>query len=175
MNLRRHAELMARYHRWAYELTYAEVDALSDHDYRRDCGLYFDSVHGTLNHLLLVDHLWHGRLMRDPFPIRTLADEVEPDRERLKARLLDRSQVWLDLLATIEDEELGGIAEFRKIDGTQARLPRASAILHVFNHGTHHRGQISTALTQLGRKAPEIDLPYFLYTLAPADLGIPTE
>jgi uncharacterized damage-inducible protein DinB len=175
MNLRRHAELMARYHRWAFELTYVEVDALSEADYRRDVGLYFKSIHGTLNHLLLVDHLWHGRLVREPYPITSLADEIEPDRGQLKARLLDRSQVWLDLLATLEDEHLAGTAEYLKIDGTPARLPRASAILHVFNHGTHHRGQISTALTQLGRKAPEIDLPYFLYSLPPHELGIASD
>ena len=62
-------------------------------------------------------------------------------------------------------------ADFRKIDGSPARLPRASCVLHVFNHGTHHRGQVTAAVTQFGGRAPEIDLPYFLYTLGPAALG----
>ncbi len=36
------------------------------------------------------------------------------------------------------------------------------ALAHVFNHGTHHRGQITAALTALGQPSPELDLVYFL-------------
>lgn len=171
MNLRRHCLLMAHYHGWGFERLYAEIDTLDDHDYRRDCGLYFGSIHGTLNHLLLVDHVWHGRLVQQPFAIDSLRDTVEADRSALRARLLARPATWIDYLAGLDDEALAGHASFRKIDGSPATLPRASCLLHVFNHGTHHRGQISAVLTQLGAAAPEMDLPYFLYTLDPAELG----
>ena len=171
MDLRRHCELMAEYHGWAYALLFEAVDALDDERYRLDAGLYFRSIHGTLNHLLLVDHLWYGRLVEDPWPLGTLADELESDRAALKAQLLARSGVWRRYLDALSDEALAGVAGFRKIDGTPARLPRASCVLHVFNHGTHHRGQVTAAVTQFGGRAPEIDLPYFLYTLGPAALG----
>ena len=168
MDLRRHCELMAEYHRWAYATLCTALDHLDEERYRLDCGLYFRSIHGTLNHLLLVDHLWYGRLTGEPFPMRTLADEIETDRAALQARLLARGPVWRQYLASLDDEVLAGIAEFAKLDGTTARLPRASCMLHVFNHGTHHRGQVSAAMTQFGGEAPALDLPYFLYTL-PAD------
>jgi uncharacterized damage-inducible protein DinB len=170
MNLRRHCELMTRYQRWATEKLYAHVEQLDDAAYRRNVGLFFESVHRTLNHLLLVDHLWLGRMTGEPFAFDTLGDEVEPDRERLKERLLARPADWLDWMARLTDVELTAMASSRKIDGTPGELPRASVVLHVANHGTHHRGQISAALTQAGVAAPEIDLPYFLYTLPKHDL-----
>jgi uncharacterized damage-inducible protein DinB len=46
--------------------------------------------------------------------------------------------------------------------GQSASLPFGLTLTHVFNHGTHHRGQITAALTALGRSSPELDLVYFL-------------
>ena len=171
MDLRRHCRLMAHYHHWGFERLYAELDALDEHDYRRDTGLFFGSVHGTLNHLLLVDQLWHGRLVHDPVRLESLRDTVETDRAALRTRLLARGAVWIDYLAGLDDAALAGMAAFHKIDGAPATLPRASCVLHVFNHGTHHRGHVSAVLTRLGGKAPEMDLPYFLYTLPAEDLA----
>ncbi len=171
MDLRRHCLLMARYNRWALEKIYEQIDGLSDLAYRKDVSLFFHSIHGTLNHLLLVDHLWHGRMIAQPFPIKGLNDEIETDRAALRDRLLARTDVWKHYIAGLTPDALAGIAHYRKIDDTQAALPRASCILHVFNHATHHRGQISAALTQLGASAPEMDLPYFLYALPAAELG----
>ena len=171
MDLRKHCGLMHRYQRWAFATLFAHLDLLDDEAYGRDVGLFFKSIHGTLNHLLLVDHVWFGRLTHDPFPVKTLADTVEPDRARIKSRLLARGEAWAAYLDGLDDAGLAGVASFHKIDGTPATLPRASAILHVVNHGTHHRGQITAAVTQLGGKAPEIDLPYFLYTLPAAEIS----
>lgn len=172
MNLREHARLMARYHGWAFGKVLDEVARLSDEEYRRDRGLFFSHIHGTLNHLLLVDLIWHGRLVGQVAAFNTLRDEIEADRQRLAERLLARDRVWLEYLDGLSDADLAGIASYRMLDGTPRRLPRASCILHVFNHGTHHRGQISTALSQAGGRAPEMDLPYFLYTLSEAELGL---
>ena len=163
---------MAEYHGWAYATLFAGLDAIDDERYRLDCGLFFRSIHGTLNHLLLADQIWYGRLVQDPYPARSLADEVELDRAALRAQLVVRSAVWRRYLESVDDTALAGAAHFHRMDGTPARLPRASCILHVFNHGTHHRGQVSGAMTQFGGKAPEIDFTYYLATLAPDALGI---
>ncbi|HVF34755.1 MAG TPA: DinB family protein [Candidatus Saccharimonadia bacterium] len=168
MDLRRHCEWMAEYHGWAYGTLFAALDPLDEERYRLDTGLFFRSIHGTLNHLLLVDHLWYGRLVGELWKPVALSDEVVAERGVLRTELLGRSAVWRRYLDSLTDADLGGVADFRKLDGTPARLPRASCVLHVFNHGTHHRGQVSAAITQLGGKAPEMDLPYFLYTLPAA-------
>lgn len=59
MDLRQHCVLMHRYQGWALQQLHAGLAPLSDADYRRDAGLYFRSIHATLNHLLLVDHVWY--------------------------------------------------------------------------------------------------------------------
>lgn len=101
----------------------------------------------------------------------SLRDIVDDDRTTLRERLLARGPLWIDYLAALDDADLAGTASFRKIDGSAASLPRASCVLHVFNHGTHHRGQVSAVLTRCGAAAPEMDLPYFLYGLDPAELA----
>ena len=154
---------LARYHLWATRRLFEEVDALPDADYRRDVGLFFASVHGTLNHLPVVDaQLWWRRFAHAESPVLQLNAEAEPERAALKERLLAGAAAWEPFVRTLDDTCLGGTLEYRTTRGTAASLPFALALTHVFNHGTHHRGQISAALTALGRACPEMDLVYML-------------
>lgn len=171
MDLRAHCRLMARHHGWAFERLYAGVDLVSDADYRAGAGLFFGSIHATLNHLLLADRVWHGRLTGAPFAFASLRDTVEDDRSRLREQLCARDRTWTGYLDSIDDATLAGLAHYRKGDGAQAALPCASILLHVFQHGAHHRGQVSAVLTRLGLPAPEMDLPYLLFTLDPTELS----
>ena len=62
--------------------------ALPEDDYRRDVGLFFKSIHGTLNHLLVGEHLlWFRRFAEGVSPRLALDDEAETDRTRLAERL----------------------------------------------------------------------------------------
>lgn len=170
MDLHQHMRLMADYHHWAFERLYAEVDTLDEETYRRDVGLFFRSVHGTLNHLLLVEHLWQARLRGTVFAVSGLDQELEADRTRLKARILEFARGWRPFVDALTPTQVAGDLDYRNTEGKPFTLPRASLVLHVFNHATHHRGQITTALTQHGGKAPVLDLPYFLLELPRAAL-----
>ena len=165
MDLHQHLRLMADYHAWALARLYAEVDALSDEDYFRDCGQFFGSVHGTLNHLLLVEHLWQARMQQTVFPVTGLDQQLEPGRAALKARLQAFAHGWRAFVDGLDATTVAGDLTYRNLQGTPHTLPFASLVLHVFNHATHHRGQTSIALVQLGRTAPVMDLPYFLLEL----------
>lgn len=55
-----HFSFMARFNAWVNEKLYACVGELDEAKYRADSGLFFGSVHATLNHLLVVDRLWTG-------------------------------------------------------------------------------------------------------------------
>lgn len=156
---------MAGYHFWAFERLYGQVDGLSEADYRADCGLFFKSVHGTLAHLLLVDLLWQCRIEGRPPTFPTLEADIEPDRQRLRERILEQTRGWPARLAAIDDARLAGDLDFRNLAGDPFTLPLASVIAHIFNHGTHHRGQVSAALTGFGRPAPVMDFPYYLREL----------
>jgi uncharacterized damage-inducible protein DinB/ribosomal protein S18 acetylase RimI-like enzyme len=161
--LAEHLQLMAHYNLWATRRLLAQVDTLPDADYRRNMDLAFGSVHGTLNHLLVGEHLlWFRRFAEGHSDVLSLDTEVEPDRARLRQRLLDGALAWLPLLAVWPEERLHGTLAYRRIHGQPMVLPFAATLLHVFNHGTHHRGQISAALTALGQPAPMLDLVVML-------------
>ena len=157
--LREQLRLLARYNLWATRRLYATVERLSDADYRRDLRLAFRSVHGTLNHLLVGEHLlWHRRFAEGAAPSLALDAEAEPDRARLRERLTDGALSWLPLIDVWPEGRLLGTLSYRRMNGQEVALPFAATLAHVFNHGTHHRGQISAGLTALGLPAPEIDL-----------------
>ncbi len=157
--LRDHLATMARYDLWATTRLLDACDALTDDAYRRDTGVFFKSVHRTLNHLLLTGGLiWYVRFAEGRSPSYALDLEVEADRARLRQRLLDASRAWQPFIAGLTDERLAGRLDYQRLDGTPVSLPFAATLAHVFNHGTHHRGQVSAALTMLGRPAPELDL-----------------
>ena len=166
MNPHTHFSILARYNGWAMQRLLQAIEPVVEADYRRDLGLFFKSIHGTLNHLLVGEHLlWYPRFARGASPkagsALTLDMEAEPDRARLAQALQGGATNWLPLLEAWPAERFDGTLTYTTTRGTTVTLPFAGALTHVFNHGTHHRGQISAALTQLGQPAPELDLAYF--------------
>ena len=169
MNFNDHFATLARYNLWATRKLYEHVDALPEADYRRDTGLFFKSVHGTLNHLLVGEHgLWFARFCGGVSNPITLNTELEPDRARLRERLIDGAQRWTPLIATIPFERFDGTLEYTTTRGVPQSLPFAATLAHVFNHGTHHRGQITAAITAMGHPCPEIDMVWMLQAQARA-------
>lgn len=157
--LREQLQTLARYNVWATKVLLAEVDALPEADYRRDLRLAFGSVHGTLNHLLVAEHrLWHARFAEGTTPALALDAELKPDRAALREALVEGALAWPALLEVWPDARLQGTLAYMRLAGEPVVLPFAATLSHVFNHATHHRGQISAALTQLGRPAPGLDL-----------------
>lgn len=157
--LRQHLQLLARYNVWATRRLLTAVDLLPEVDYRRDMGLFFNSVHGTLNHLLVGEHeLWFKRFAAGESPQLALNKEIETDRQKLKQRLDEGAMGWLPLLDVWPEERLQGQLSYTRTTGQAMNLPFAPTLMHVFNHGTHHRGQITAALAILGQSTPELDL-----------------
>jgi uncharacterized damage-inducible protein DinB len=153
---------LVRYHGWATRKLYTHVDTLSDDEYRRDAGLFFKSVHGTLNHLLVGELIWLPRFAEGTSPRRALNEEVEADRARLRERLLEAPAKWQAVIDALDDRKLQGRIDYTTTKGLPMSLPFAATLGHVFNHGTHHRGQISAAITAMGHACPEIDLVWML-------------
>lgn len=157
-----HALTMALYHRWAYERLYEQLAALDDARYHADCGLFFKSVHGTLDHLLLVDRLWRGRMCGKPHAVTSLDEPQEPDRARLEAAILAECDEWIDFVRSVPEQRYAMDLTFHRVNGEAMTMPFAELLMHVFNHGTHHRGQVTAAMTGFGLAAPVMDLAYFL-------------
>jgi len=154
---------MARYNVWATRKLCQHVDALSDDEYRRDAGLFFKSVHGTLCHLLVAEHLlWFRRFAEGVSPKMALNDEAETDRVRLRERLIEGALRWQPFIESLDAGRWGGPIEYVSTQGVAQSLPFAVTLGHVFNHGTHHRGQITAAITAMGHACPELDMVWML-------------
>ncbi len=154
---------MARYNAWATDRLLAAVAPLDDAAYRRPLGLAFGSIHGTLNHLLVGEHLlWWPRIAEGRSPVVALDSEAETDRAALARRLREGAARWPGLIEGWSHDRLHGQLQYARLNGGTVTLPMAETMAHVFNHGTHHRGQISAALTALGQPAPELDLIFML-------------
>ncbi len=160
---------LACYNAWATARLLDAVAPLPEADYRRDAGLFFRSIHGTLNHLLVGEQLlWFARFAQGTSPRVALDAEAEPDRARLAERLRSGAVRWEPLIAALPAERWAGTLDYVTTQGIAASLPFAAALAHVFNHSTHHRGQITAALTAQGHPCPSIDLaPYLLEAAQP--------
>lgn len=158
-----HFTTLARYNVWATERLLAVVAELPEQEYRGDAGLFFKSIHGTLNHLLVGEHhLWFVRFSQGTSPRVELDTELEPDRQRLAVRLREGAARWQPLIQSWHSERFEGELSYVTMRGQLANLPFSETLAHVFNHGTHHRGQITAVLTAKGRVIPELDLVYML-------------
>jgi len=163
--LRRYLASLARYHAWATAKLYGHVDGLGDADYRKDAGLFFKSVHGTLNHLLVAEHaLWFPRFADGISSKVALDAELESDRAALRDRLLAAVPRWQALIASFDDARFAEAStlDYTTTAGIAQSLPFAPTLGHVFNHATHHRGQITAAITAMGYPCPEIDWVWML-------------
>ena len=158
-----HFSTLARYNVWATQRLLAAVDKLDDAAYRKDTGLFFKSIHSTLNHMLVGEHLlWYPRFAKSQSPKLDLDMEAEPVREQLGQALKGGAANWQPLIESWPIERFDGKLSYNTSKGQAMSLPFAATLTHVFNHGTHHRGQITAALTALGEQCPVLDLAFML-------------
>jgi uncharacterized damage-inducible protein DinB len=156
---------MARYHAWATERLLASVGPIPDEPYRKPCGLFFGSIHGTLNHLLLTDsEIWYPRFAQGQSASLALDAELESDRTVLASRLAAATKRWSEYVNSLDEFALGGDLRYTMTTGQARVLPMSGGLLHVFNHATHHRGQVTAALSMLGFEYEPLDLPYLIFS-----------
>jgi uncharacterized damage-inducible protein DinB len=79
---------------------------------------------------------------------------MHQERQRLDARLC----TWA---SNVREGQLSGVYEFRSITyRRKRRLPTYLMIVQMFNHQTHHRGQLTTLLSQMGLDVGVTDMPF---------------
>jgi uncharacterized damage-inducible protein DinB len=160
-----HARVMARYNRWMNEKLYAVAATLSDEERKLERGAFFGSIHRTFNHLLLADRVWLGRFTGTalaegelgPGGIRALDQELYADFDELRRERAKTEDEFDAFVAGLSEASLAGPLRFVR-RGAVNELPLWHALAHLFNHQTHHRGQITTLLSQAGRDPGVTDL-----------------
>jgi uncharacterized damage-inducible protein DinB len=156
-----YVRLMARYNRWQNDNLYGAADGLADDERRRDRGAFFRSIHETFSHLLWADRMWTSRFSGAPRIGGSIKESVSlyPDWEPLKEERR-RADADIVIWATgVEDAWLAGdLVWYSAAAQREFSQPRWAAVVHFFNHQTHHRGQIHAMLTQAGAKPGDTDL-----------------
>ena len=158
-----YCRMMARYNRWQNTGLRKITETMEPEALDRDHGAFFRSIRATLNHLLWADRLWMHRIAGMTDPGLGIAQSIEStgsiaewatERFRLDGRIV----VWADELRAVD---LAGEARFtsRSLGGEVSR-PIQPLIVHIFNHQTHHRGQVHAMLTAEGISPPPTDLLY---------------
>jgi len=160
--MKQHFAMMAGYNAWCNERLYDAAAQLSDADYRADRGAFFKSFHGTLNHILVADRIWMRRFTGEgEAPNRLDAILFENFAELRAARTSEDARIVAYIDGLSEAELAGRIRYLTIVNPTEIEQPLAPALVHFFNHQTHHRGQLHCLLTGFGLDAPSLDLILF--------------
>jgi uncharacterized damage-inducible protein DinB len=160
-----HCQVLARYNRWMNEKLYAVASQLTDEERKRDRGAFFKSIHGTLNHLLLSDRVWMARFTGVSLPghvlgpdgIRSLDQDLYADFEELQRERIKTDAEIVSWVSALTPERLAAPLVYVR-RGTTFDHPLWWSVAHVFNHETHHRGQVTTLLMQAGHDPGVTDL-----------------
>ncbi len=155
---------MARYNAWQNANIYDAAERLSDEERKADRGAFFGSIHATLNHILWADQMWLMRFGAAAKPrAQSITDGLAayPEWDGLVAargQMDGVMQSWADGLGA--DALEGEITWFSAATGRELTKPKAFLVMHLFNHQTHHRGQVHALLTGFGVKPGVTDLPF---------------
>ncbi len=159
--MKAHFEMMAEYNAWANQLLYDSAMLLSPEAYRRDMGAYFNSLHGTLNHLYVADTIWMSRfrgLPNPPWALDHIAHD-EPADLRKRREALDRDIIGFT--GGMTDRLLEGSFSYITVKTSiQSEQKLSTALAHFFNHQTHHRSQVTSALHTMGMDYGATDIPW---------------
>ena len=156
-----YCRVMADYNMWMNERLFELCRSIDDAERKSDKAAFFGSIHGTLNHILYGDLAFMSRFTGDPAVIPELGVELHDDFDELwqaRSSLDNRICGWSSKQTAewLEQE----LTYTSKVDGITRTVPQWVLVVHMLNHQTHHRGQITTIFSQLGLDVGTTDIPF---------------
>jgi uncharacterized damage-inducible protein DinB len=160
-----YAQRMARYNAWQNANLYGAAERIPESERTRERGAFFGSIQGTLSHLMFGDQAWMQRFEPSLPPPRATSgtesplaypdwDELWRERQALDAVIT----AWADGLSPAWLE--GDLTYHSGVAKRDYTIPKWLLVVHMFNHQTHHRGQVHCMLTQSGIKPGDTDMPF---------------
>jgi uncharacterized damage-inducible protein DinB len=123
----------------------------------------FGSLRGTLVHTLDSEAAWRMLLQHNTLAyFRVLKEEDFPTFESLEGRWKEEELVMRDYLIHLTDDDLTGMIRYTTDEGDQRERVLWHCLLHVVNHGTHHRSEAAAILTDYGHSPGGLDFTTFL-------------
>ncbi len=159
-----HVRTMTAYNSWQNHSLYSAANKLSDHDRKQQRGAFFGSIHGTFNHLLWGDMLWISRFTEtNPPTVTNMGDttELHTNWSELRDAREEFDQSMFQWANNIEENWLQCELTWKSVALNRSFTNQAwLLVVHMFNHQTHHRGQIHAMLTSAGVQPDNTDLPF---------------
>lgn len=153
-----HFQILARYNTLANRKLYEVCSQLSDTERKQNRPAFFKSIHGTLNHILVGDRIWLTRFAGERIPSTGLDAILYDDFDELwMARQAEDERIEV-FAAELTAEFLHGTIEYINNAGKTCLDPADLLVTHLFNHQTHHRGQIHDMVTQTNISPPSLDM-----------------
>lgn len=155
-------QTMARYNAWQNQSIHHAAAGLDDAAREAGRGAFFGSIRATLSHLMWGDLMWIARFDGGDGPGGSIAASPDlfdwptlwAERPRLDARIA--AWAWM-----VTEEDLAGETRwYSHAMGRDLARPTALCVVHLFNHQTHHRGQVHAMLTAAGARPGDTDLPF---------------
>lgn len=163
MGLVDHLQLMAGYNQWMNEKVYTAAAQLTEQQLKQDRHAFFPSIFATLMHLLVADSIWLRRFASDPQLSPGLAVVLPGLKQptHLDAQLFDSfagmqqyrvllDQHIMEWVKQLRDTDVDRPFSYSNMKGVVSTKNLFLVLGHFFNHQTHHRGQVTTLLTQAG-------------------------
>uniref|UniRef100_A0A7S1KMY4 Damage-inducible protein DinB n=1 Tax=Percolomonas cosmopolitus TaxID=63605 RepID=A0A7S1KMY4_9EUKA len=166
---------MSVYHKHATEYLFSCLRTMPRDLLKKDLNMYFSSIHGCMVHIFLADHVWLSRINQvdhpwlSPQQFQELWSNKDKGKwqemvefDTLEQESLKVCEQWVHYVSQMEEKQFMEEFAYQDSRGTQKRIETLAVLGHVFNHSTHHRGQVSGAIHQLGYECDKMDLLYLM-------------
>ena len=155
-------QLLANFNTWANEKITTSCKKLTETEYKKDRMAFFSSIHGTLNHLLVVDRAYISRIKGKDHGLKSLDQILYEKLFQLEEARIKEDKRLVDLVNSLTEESIHREITYKGFETGNTTYTINMILITLFNHQTHHRGQIHNMLSQAGIKPPEIDIPDFI-------------
>ncbi len=154
--------MYASYNKWANDLLLQECEQVTTEEYHRNLGVFFDSIHGTMDHLYVADKVWLYRFTGQGDPIDSIDEQLTSDFATLQEKRRQLDDRICSVIDQMQEKDFLRTIIYRTVrKPLVTQQPLGAALFHFFNHQTHHRGQVHAMLTQQGRTPAALDMIYF--------------
>jgi uncharacterized damage-inducible protein DinB len=162
-----HFQTLARYNAWANRRLYVVAETLEAAEYFKPRPAFFGSIHNTLNHILVADRIWLARIEGKEHGITALNQVIYADLAALDAARAAEDERLAALVDGLDEAALATERSYKTSAGARHATRLDWILTHLFNHQTHHRGQVHDMLSQTPVAPPALDLIFFLSAAKP--------
>jgi uncharacterized damage-inducible protein DinB len=152
--------ILFNYHYWARDRMLAAAELITEAQFTQSKGASFDTIQGTLVHLMNSERLWLNRW---------LGKTDEPTLDPKNFSMLNEVRMYWDMLQmnmekslnALTPDRLSAVILYTNLKGEKLHYPLWQLMQQVILHGVHHRSEAATMLTEFGHAPEPLDLIFY--------------